>query len=106
MSEMREIAANFRKTEFLEDLLDAFVDRGLGSLPGRETTIALVQMLLKHHPDWRKKPPEDYELARLLRTSPRKVRNIRDELSYRNTERTDEWCRTELARVLSPVETV
>ena len=106
MSEIRKIAANLRDTEFLEDLLDAFVDRGLGSLPGRETTIALVQMLLRPHPHWRSKPPEDYELARLLRTSPRKVRNIRDELSYRDSERTDGWCRTELARVLERAERV
>ena len=45
MSEIRKIAANLRDTEFLEDLLDAFVDRGLGSLPGRETTIQQVSRI-------------------------------------------------------------
>ena len=57
MSEMSKIAADLRNTSFLEDLLGAFVDRGLGSLPGRETTIALVQLLLEHHPKWKKRPP-------------------------------------------------
>ncbi len=106
MSEIRETAASLRDTAFLEDLLEAFVDRGLGSLPGRETTIAVVQMLLRHHPTWSQQSPADYELARLLRTSPRKVRNIRDELSYRDAGRTDEWCRTELVRVLERAERV
>ena len=53
----------------------------MGSLPGRETTIAVVGLLLKHHPGWQDNPPQDYEIARLLRTSPRKIRNIRDEIS-------------------------
>ena len=97
---IRDIAPELKETPFLRKLLEEFIDRGLGSLPGRETTITLVTLLLKHHPSWRKKPPHDYELARLLRTSPRKIRNIRDEISYRTARHDDDWCRSKLAKEL------
>jgi len=87
-------------TDFQRELLNEFVTRGLGSLPGRETTVVLVSLMLKHHPVWKKQPPKDYELARLLKTSPRKIRNIRDELSYRDEGRTDDQLRKELAELL------
>lgn len=40
--------------------------------------------MLKHHPDWSKKPPSAYELARLLRSSPRRIRGYLDEISFRD----------------------
>ena len=104
MTGIVEIAEKVKQTNFLPDLLREFVDRGLGSLPGRETTITLVELLLKYHPDWQDNPPRDYEIARLLRTSPRKIRNIRDEISYRDTGRNDEWCRKQLIKTLNTAE--
>ena len=100
------LANNLRDTNFTRDLLDRFIERGLGSLPGRETTIALVDLLLQHHPDWRDTPPAEYEIARLLRTSPRKIRNILDELSYRDHTKTDDWCRDRLREILLNSEAV
>ena len=104
MKNIVDVAKEIQATNFLSELLEEFVGRGLGSLPGRETTITLVGLLLKHHPDWKEHPPRDYEIARLLRTSPRKIRNIRDEISYRDTKRDDEWCRIQLIEILTSAE--
>lgn len=106
MPDLTDIAEDLRETRFLKDLLEVFVERGLGTLPGRETTITLVELLLKYHPVWKENAPEDYELARLLRTSPRKIRNIRDDLAYRDPKSSDEWCKKELAQILSDAERV
>ena len=103
---IEHVAERMEGTRFLPELLSEYVDRGLGSLPGRETTITLVALLLKHHPEWKKTPPRDYELARLLRTSPRKIRNILDEISYRDIGRDDPWCERELIKVLEAAEQV
>ena len=104
MRSIFDVAEKVKGTSFLAELLKEFVGRGLGSLPGRETTITLVELLLKHHPDWQRNPPRDYEIAKLLRTSPRKIRNIRDEISYRDTGRDDEWCRQQLIKILNNAE--
>ena len=104
MRSIVDVAEKVRGTNFLAELLKEFVGRGLGSLPGRETTITLVELLLKYHPGWQQNPPRDYEVARLLRTSPRKIRNIRDEISYRDTGRDDEWCRQQLIKTLNNAE--
>ena len=104
MSDIVQVVAKVKDTDFLADLLQEFVVRGLGSLPGRETTITLVALLLKHHPDWQNNPPRDYEIARLLRTSPRKIRNVRDEIGYRDSARDDDWCRKQLIEILKHAE--
>jgi len=106
MNDIIEVARQVKDTEFLPSLLSEFVARGLGSLPGRETTITLVGLLLKHHPEWRGHPPSDYEIARLLRTSPRKIRNVRDEIDYRDGSRDSTWCRERLIEVLKNAERV
>ena len=104
MNDINDVAVKVKETEFLNELLKEFVVRGLGSLPGRETTITLVGLLLKHHPDWKNNSPEDYEIARLLRTSPRKIRNIRDEIGYRDSSRDDDWCKKRLIDILDSAE--
>lgn len=102
--QLQDLSAKLSETGFLQDLLSEFVIRGLGSLPGRETTISIVRLLLKHNPEWTGKPPKDYELARLLRTSPRKIRNIRDELAYRDESRTESELKQELKQLLKKAE--
>lgn len=104
MATIEKVVKNVQNTPFLFELLSEFVVRGLGSLPGRETTIAVVDLLLKHHSEWSKHPPNDFELARLLRTSPRKIRNIRDEIAYRDTRHDDDWCEKRLAAVLKTAQ--
>ena len=106
MNKITDVAEKVKETEFLNELFTQFVERGLGSLPGRETTITLVDLLLKYHPDWINDPPEDYEIARLLRTSHRKVRNIRDELNYRDSTLGDAWCKGRLVDILKTAERV
>ncbi len=106
MNDINDVAVKVKETEFLNELLKEFVVRGLGSLPGRETTITLVGLLLKHHPDWKNNSPEDYEIARLLRTSPRKIRNIRDEIGYRDNSRDDAWCKERLVEILKTADCV
>ena len=106
MNKITDVAEKVKETEFLNELLTQFVERGLGSLPGRETTITLVDLLLTYHPDWKNNSPEDYEIARLLRTSPRKIRNIRDELGYRDRSRDDAWCRQRLIDILNTAKRI
>lgn len=77
------------QTEFASDLMQALVDRGLGTLPSREVAIAIVEQLLLHHPAWKTDQPPVYELARTLRMSPRRLRGILDDISYRDTSRTE-----------------
>ena len=75
-------------------------------MPARETALTFIELLLKHHPDWKNNPLEDYELARLLRTSPRKVRTIRDDLAYRDSSKDDDWCRKSLGAILKEAKRI
>lgn len=92
------------QTEFASSLLQALVDRGLGTLPGREVAILVVEQLLRHHPQWEGEAPPHYELARLLRISPRRLRGILDDISYRDTKRTETTLREELREILVNAE--
>jgi len=56
----------------------------LGVLPAREVAISTIEMILRHHPEWIQSPPPDYELARLLRISPRRLRGYLDDINFRN----------------------
>ena len=103
---LSEMASDLKETDFLKYLLETLVERGLGTLPARETALTFIELLLKHHPDWTDHPPEDYELARLLRTSPRKVRTIRDDLAYRDSSKDDNWCREKLSSILKGAERI
>ncbi len=92
------------QTEFASTLLQALVDRGLGTLPGREVAILVVEQLLHHHPQWKDDQPPVYELARALRISPRRLRGILDDISYRDTKRTEATLRDELRIILMNAE--
>lgn len=41
MNDISDVAKEIKDTPFLAELLQEFVSRGLGSLPGRETTTTL-----------------------------------------------------------------
>jgi hypothetical protein len=92
------------KTTIASDLLEALIERGLGTLPAREVAIIVVEQLLHHHPEWKIAQPPAYELARALRISPRRLRNILDDISYRDPSRTDQTLRQQLQDVLSNAE--
>jgi len=70
-------------TGFLQDLLETLIQRGLGVLPAREVAISTLELILQHHPDWRNSLPPDYELARLLKISPRRLRGYIDDVNFR-----------------------
>ena len=60
-------------TGFLRELLVTLTQRGLGVLPAREVASSTLELILQHHPDLSVSPPPDYELARLLKISPRSL---------------------------------
>jgi hypothetical protein len=73
---IKQLSNKLSKTNFQDDLLKNLVEKGFGSLPARETALTILESILKYHPDWKSNPPEDYELARVLRTSPRRIRGL------------------------------
>lgn len=60
-------------TGFPEALLEMMIQCGFGTLPAREMAIETLPRMLQYRPEWSRKNPSDYELARLLRISPGKV---------------------------------
>jgi len=103
---LESIAASLKETDFLKQLLATLVERGLGTLPARETALTFIDLLFKHHPEWKTSPPGDYELARILKTSPKRIRSIRDDLSYRDDKKSEDWCKKSLAEILRSAERV
>jgi hypothetical protein len=41
------------KTTIASDLLEALIERGLGTLPALEVAIIVIEQLLHHHPEWK-----------------------------------------------------
>ena len=103
---LSELSKELKGTGFLEDLLKELVNKGFGSLPARETALTFLEVLLRNHPRWKDEPPEDYELARLLRTSPRRIRGLKDDLAYRDPKRDTDWCHERLIELLPAAERV
>ncbi len=103
---IKELSEVLKETNFQEDMLHSLVEKGFGSLPARETALTILELILQHYPEWKDNPPEDYELARLLRTSPRKIRGLRDDLAYRDPRKDDDWCLNELTELLKGAERI
>lgn len=101
-----DLNKELKGTHFQEELLTNLVERGFGSLPARETALTILELILKHRPGWDENPPEDYELARLLRTSPRRIRGLIDDLAYRDPEKGDDWCKDKLTSLLLSAERI
>jgi hypothetical protein len=93
-------------TGFLHDLLDTLVQRGLGVLPAREVAISTLEMILRHHPEWSTAQPPDYELARLLRISPRRLRGYLDDINFRNQAIDSDELNQRLRALLSRAERI
>lgn len=106
MKSNKAIARQLVNTGFLEDLLGIMIDRGFGVLPAREMAIEALGLLLKHHPVWCENPPTAYELARILGTSPRKIRGYLDEISFRNSDLDELALNGELKEILLSGERV
>jgi hypothetical protein len=92
------------RKEFASSLPHGLANRGLGTLPVREVAILAVEQLLRHHPQRGGELPPPYELARLLRISPRRLRGILDDISHRDTKRNETTLREELREILVNAE--
>jgi hypothetical protein len=95
---------SLNKTGIASELIEALVERGLGTLPAREVAIVVVEQLLRHHPEWKTTQPPVYKLARVLRISPRRLQGILDDISYRDPDRTDQTLRRQLRHILGNAE--
>ncbi len=73
-----------QKQDFFRICSETLIQRGLGVLPAREVAISTLELILQYHPEWRNSPPPDYELARLLKISPRRLRGYIDDVNFRN----------------------
>jgi hypothetical protein len=101
-----ELQKNLAGSEFFVDLLKMLIERGFGVLPARETAISILELLLRHHSVWKETPPSDYELGRLLRISPRKLRGYFDEINFRNPMINEQVLQIRLADVLKQAERI
>jgi hypothetical protein len=106
VDKQRALALQLAKTKFLEELLMMMIDRGFGVLPARQMAIETLGLILKYHPRWCNNSPSAYELARVLRSSPRKIRGYLDDISYRNPELDEATLNEELRQILLSGERV
>jgi len=100
------LAEDLKDTDFLSSFLELYIRNGYGSLPKRETELALLDLMIKFRPEWREAPPRAFELARLLRISQSRARSLLDEIAYRDESKTDDWCREQLRAALLRAEKV
>jgi len=63
-------------------------------------------MILRHHPEWKTSPPPDYELSRLLRISPRRLRGYLDDINFRNQSIDNDQLDQRLRALLSRAERI
>ena len=68
---------------FAEEFLDKYTAVGFGALSKREVDLLLIHLLQKHLHGFRSK--SDFDAALSLRTTKRKIRGLRDEVSFRET---------------------
>lgn len=68
-------------SRFANEFLARYTAIGFGALSKREIDLLLIQLLQEHLPGFRSRT--DFDAARELRTTKRKIRGLRDEISYR-----------------------
>jgi hypothetical protein len=100
------LAEDLKETDFLRKFLELYIRNGYGSLPKRETELALLDLMIKFRQEWRDAPPNAFQLARGLRISQSRARSLLDEIAYRDETKTDDWCREELRAALLKAEKV
>lgn len=72
---------NTQAVEFANAFLKRYTNVGFGALPKREVDLMLLQLLQVHLPGFKEK--SDFDTAIFLKTTKRKVRGLRDEISFR-----------------------
>ena len=66
---------------FTNEFLNRYTSVGFGALSKREVDLMLLQLLQNHLPDFKDKT--DFDAAIMLKTTKRKIRGLRDEISFR-----------------------
>lgn len=92
---------NDKAADFAREFLSRYTAVGFGALSKREVDLMLLQLLQDHMPGFNAK--NDFDAAIALRTTKRKVRGLRDEISYREAE-TDERLKARLREELKNAE--
>ncbi|WP_299084008.1 hypothetical protein [uncultured Ruegeria sp.] len=72
---------------FAREFLNKYTAVGFGALSKREVDLLLIQLLQKHLPGFQDKA--DFDAALVLRTTKRKIRGLRDEVSFREANNED-----------------
>ena len=67
---------------FAEEFLRRYTEVGFGALSKREVDLLLIELLQTHIPDFKEKT--NFDTAVQLRTTSKKIRLLRDEVSFRN----------------------
>ena len=86
---------------FAREFLGKYISVGFGALSKREVDLLLIQLLQKHFKDFRDK--SDFDAALLLRSTKRKIRGLRDEVSFREAK-DEEFLQTHLRNELKRAE--
>jgi hypothetical protein len=77
------------ESEFLIELLDFFLDKGLGSVSKYETDIFIFYLIDKYQKE-RGKKLTNFELSSLLKISERKIKNLKLEVGIRYSSNEDD----------------
>ncbi|SMY07251.1 hypothetical protein [Flavimaricola marinus] len=86
---------------FARDFLDRYTAVGFGALSKREVDLLLIQLLQRHLLGFHAK--SDFDAALMLRTTKRKIRGLRDEVSFRDA-RDENYLNTSLRQELKRAE--
>lgn len=94
---------NDKAVEFANEFLNRYTAVGFGALSKREVDLMLLQMLQDHLPNFKTK--SDFDAAILLKTTKRKIRGLRNEISFREGHsHSDEDLNTSLRQILLKAE--
>tara|TARA_Y100001001_G_scaffold164846_1_gene199539 strand:- start:4903 stop:5661 length:759 start_codon:yes stop_codon:yes gene_type:complete len=86
---------------FAREFLEKYTAVGFGALSKREVDLLLIQLLHKHLQGFQDK--SDFDAALILRTTKRKVRGLRDEVSFREA-RSEDYLNVNLRNELKRAE--
>jgi len=92
------------KQSFFNDFVNAYLKEGFTNLPKKEIDLLFLDLLIKHHQEWKSATPDTFRLATALRIKRGKLRSMLDELSYRHVE-SDEQLKEKLKIILEKGET-